>query len=248
MSELVCGMRYYGKVVDNLSRVFTAQREAMEQAARAIADAVERGGMLHTFGTGHSHMIAEEAFYRAGGLVPVSPILDAGLLFGDGAVKSTFLERVEGYAGEVLSRYQLREGDVMLVASNSGRNAVPVEMALLAKEKGLTTVAITSVSHSSSVESRHSSGKKLMELVDIVIDNGGVPGDAVVDVPGLSEAVGATSTVVGCAILNSVIVMAVEILVARGNHPPVFVSSNLDGGDAANKGWIGLYGSRIRNL
>ena len=120
------------------------QAGALSAGAEAIADALKNGRFLYAFGTGHSHMMALELFYRAGGLARVCPILDTALMLHDGAVKSSFVERVEGYAAEVLARYPLQKGDVLLIASNSGRNAVPIEMAREAKARGATVIALTS--------------------------------------------------------------------------------------------------------
>jgi len=231
-----------------LEKVHREQLPQIQAAAELIADAIAAGGMLHAFGTGHSHMLAEEIFYRAGGLCCANAMLDPGLDLMAGALRSTALERLPGYAAAVFADYRIEPGDVMIIASNSGRNAVPVEMAMLAREKGVKVVAITSLAHSRSLPSRHASGKRLFELADVVIDNCGVPGDAAVEIPGLDERVGPTSTVAGAAIVNALVAEVCARLWARGVRPPLIVSANLDGSDARNRELMETYGSRLRHL
>jgi uncharacterized phosphosugar-binding protein len=130
---------------------------------------------------------------------------------------------------------RLKQGDLLVLHSVSGRNTVPVEMAMEAREQGVFTIALTNIRYSSAVTSRHESGKRLFEVCDLVIDNGGVPGDAAVSLPGLPEAMGPTSTAAGSALLNGLLIEAVERLLARGITPPVFLSANVDGGDEHNR-------------
>src|SRR5512141_763640 len=152
---------YFDLLRNLLTEIESINAAAMEQAAEAVADCLQRGGLLHTFGTGHGHILAEELFYRAGGLVPVNANLDPVLMLHLSALGSTQLERLSGYADVVLSRYEVHTGDVILIASNSGRNSVPVEMAIAAKARGLTVIALTSLTHSKSQPSRHPGGKRL---------------------------------------------------------------------------------------
>jgi len=222
--------------------------EALEAGAEALAQCLGQGGVLHTFGTGHGHMLAEELFYRAGCLVAVNAILDPALMLHVSALSSTHLERLPGYAGLVLERYRVKAGDVMMIASNSGRNSVPIEMALAAKERGLTVIALTSMAHSQSQSSRHPSGKRLFELADVVLDNCGVVGDAALAVDGLPGAIGATSTVVGAALLHALVHATVVKMLARGTPPEITVSANVDGGDAHNAALFERYADRLRHL
>jgi len=235
---------YLKSVQQTLDQVEKTQLEAIGRAADAIAEAIGNGGRMHIFGTGHSHIIAEEAFYRAGGLVPVNAILEPALMLHDGPFKSTDMERLEGYAEIILDHSGIRPGEVLMIVSNSGRNAVPVEMALTAKARGIIVVALTSLAHSKSVPSRHSSGERLFDVADIVIDNCGVVGDAVLPVNGLPTNVCPTSTVVGAAIINMIQAEVVERLGAMGIVPPVFVSANVDGGDEIDRQWRGAFEKR----
>src|SRR5439155_25854461 len=136
---------------------------------------------------------------------------------------------LEGLAQYIIGRYELRPNSVIAIISNSGINAVPIEMTMLAKAAGLTVIAVTSLTHSKAVASRHSSGKKLYELADIVIDTHSVPGDAAIQLPGSALKSGATSTAVGSAVLQAITVQAVGLLIERGHQPPVWLSANLPG-------------------
>jgi uncharacterized phosphosugar-binding protein len=179
-------------------------------------------------------MLAEELFYRAGGLVRVRPILFEGLMLHASAPLSTSLERLPGLAAALRDDHPMQAGDVLLIASNSGSNAVTVELARLCRESGVGVVAITSLRHATSSQSRSPGTPRLHEVADVVIDNGGVVGDATVEVAGLASRVAPTSTVVGAAIVNTLVAEVVERLVARGIVPDVFTSSNVAGGDARN--------------
>ena len=194
---------YLNTVGSLLRRVHDEQLPALNAAAARIAECIISGGLWHVFGTGHSQLLAAELFYRAGGLVPVNAILDLPLSVMVNAQRSTWLERVPGYGEQVLEDEPVQAGDVLLVISNSGRNAVPIDVALAAKARGATVLALTSVQFSRSVSSRHSSGKKLLDCADVVFDNYGADGDAAVQIPGCPTAVSATSTVVGGALLQA---------------------------------------------
>ena len=218
---------YFDALRRILEHVESTQQGAIAAAARVTADSLAAGGMIHVFGTGHSHMLAEEVFFRAGGLVPVNAILDGGLMLHVSALRSTDLERLEGYAAIVLDRYELRAGDVLVIASNSGRNAVPIEAALVARQRGLTVIALTSAAAYAGATVRHSGGRRLAELADVVIDTCVPKGDAILALPGLPHAMGAASTVVGAAVIQAYIMETVQELQRRGHTPEVIVSANV---------------------
>jgi uncharacterized phosphosugar-binding protein len=220
--------RYLAEACQAIERLAREQSSRIRAAGLVIADALGGGGVLHAFGCGHSHMLAEEAFFRAGGLAAVNPLLDRRLLFLDGALESTRAEREPGLAARILEREDVRTGDAAIVASNSGRNVVPIEMTLELQSRGVKVIAVTSLAHSYSVASRHASGRKLYELADIVIDTGTPPGDAAVALPGTTLRMGPLSTVVGAAIVQAVVIEAASRLVERGQEPPVLPSANLD--------------------
>lgn len=211
-----------------LQKIATEQIEAIRLAGGLVGAALANGGVVHTFGSGHSHMIAEEAFFRAGGLAPVNVILDERLLFLHGAIESTEAEREPGYAQTILSRENVSPKDVAIVISNSGRNAVPIEMALGFHAIGVKVIAITNVRQSAASSSRHASGKRLFELADVVIDNCAPEGDAVLTLPGSPHKLGAASTVAGSSIINSIMIEAALYLQRKGHSVPVLLSANLE--------------------
>ena len=224
---------YLLRIREQMDQIATRQRTAIETAGTWMAEALAAGRFVFVFGTGHSHLLAEEPFYRAGGLVGVVPILDDDLMLHRSASRSTDLERESGRAGPLLSRYGVTRGDFLLIASNGGRNAVPIEMALEARQRGARVVALTNLAQTRAWPSRHPSGQHLADVADLVVNNEGVDGDAAVEIPGISTRVGPTSTVTGALIVNLMALHCLEVTVARGGTPDVFVSSNA-GGEAHN--------------
>lgn len=234
-------------VTRQLEQIHSTQRAEIELAAALFAEALLNERWLYAFGTGHAHMMAEELFYRAGGLARAVPILDGKLMLHESATESTYVERRENYGAGLLENYPLAAGDVLLIASNSGRNPVPIDLALAACERGVKVVAITNLQHTKIWPSRHSTGKKLVDLADVAIDNCGVPGDACVELPGLPTLVGPTSTIAGAFIVNLLVVRAIENILAKGVVPEVYTSSNT-GSDAHNERLLAKYKGRIRHL
>ena len=228
--------------LDDVSR---DQERPIVAAAQRIADSLQAGGVLHVFGTGHSHLIAEELMYRAGGLAPVNAILFPALMQHEGPISSTRLERLRGLAEVVFQQQDLREGECVIIVSNSGKNAVPLEFAALAKERGLITIALTSRAQSDAAELPDGFEKRLYEVCDIALDNGGVPGDAALDVPGTSVRMCGMSTLANVAIVQEVTYQAACIMASAGEEPPVFKSANLSGGDEWNAALIERYRDRI---
>jgi uncharacterized phosphosugar-binding protein len=233
--------RYLTYVRDKIDELIETQSENIEKAAEFVCETCLQDGRFYVFGSGHSHMVAEEIYIRAGGLAFVKAILPEEVMLHQMPNKSTYLERIEGYSSAILNLYKVDAKDTIMIISNSGRNAVPVEMALAAKEKGLKVIAITSLSHSKETTSRHSSGKKLYELADVVIDNCAEKGDAAFDIPGTDSKVGPTSDAMGVAIAQALIAQTVENLVAKGFNPPIFKSSNVDGADKYNDALFDKY-------
>jgi uncharacterized phosphosugar-binding protein len=232
-----------------IERFRLAQRAALAQAATLIAERLRHGGVIHLFGTGHSHMIAEEVFYRAGGLIPIDAMLDASVVLSGGATRSTETERTPGAAAAIAARYNLRAGDAGVVISHSGRNPAPVEMAVLMRQAGLAVIAVTSLTHSRALPPHTPPGARLFEVADVVLDTGGAYGDAALELPGALHPVGPTSTVVAAAIVQALLLAAMERL-AAGGHPVVnFPSGNAAPGDlAALLAEVAKYRDRIRHL
>lgn len=232
-STLDPGRRYLTCVVDLVQEVLDTQWDVITEAARVVAAAMGDDREIHAFGSGHSHMLAEELYYRAGGLADVRPILFEGLMLHANAPLSTRLERLPGLAHEILDAHGVATGDVLFVFSNSGRNQVTTEIAAEAGDRGLTVIAVTSVTHSQATSPR-GGGRRLLELADIVIDNRGGIGDATIEVADFARRVAPTSTAVGAAIVNAVVAQSVGFAVAAGLEPRVYASSNVDAGDAIN--------------
>ncbi|TKI67671.1 SIS domain-containing protein [Lysinibacillus mangiferihumi] len=241
-------LKYIEQIEQIIKQVKVTQMDAINEASRLIKEAVKHDRLIHIFGCGHSQMYAEEIFYRAGGLVAVNPILEPALSLRPEATKSTWFERLDGYAKKILDSEETKKGDVIIIASTSGRNSVPIEMALEAKKKGLIVIALTSSEFTNDVTSRHASGKKLIDIADVILDNCGVSGDAVIEVEGFATKFGPTSSVIGFMILQSVIAQSISCLLEEGVEPNVWVSSNLDKGDDINKEHIKNYKSRVKCL
>ena len=212
-----------------LERIKHEQVGKIKRAGQIVAAALSAGGVIHTFGTGHSHLIADEAFFRAGGVAAINPILDERLIFLKGAMESTRAERESGLARELISHETVRADDAAIIISNSGRNAAPVEMALEMKSRGVKVIAITNLEQSRASTARHASGKRLYELADVTIDNCVPTGDALLSLPGLETKIGPSSTVAGATIINSIVIEAVAELLQRGERVPVLPSANTEG-------------------
>lgn len=224
------------RLLDALADVNAA---ALPEVADIVASSLANDGILHVFGSGHSSLLAQELFYRAGGLAPVNALLDVNLtIFGTS--RPTWVERLEGYAESIFASYDTRPGEVVLIMSNSGINPVPIEIATGAKARGLITVAVGSAAVYADAASRHSSGKSLFDVTDYVLDTCVPYGDAIARIGHIRT--GAVSTLLGSALLN---MLAVEIVQQMGDAAPVFVSQNIPGGDEVNKALIARYGERI---
>lgn len=240
--------RYFAEVRRLLTEVEATESRAVEEAAERLGECLAAGRVIHAFAAGHSHLLVEELFYRAGGLVPVNALLEPGLMLHHGAAKSSRMERLPGYAAIILEEGRPEPGDVLLVISTSGVNVVPVEMALEAKRRGLVVVAVTSVEASRRTAPRHPSGQRLCDLAEVVIDNHVPLGDAAVESERLGFKIGPASTVVGAAILNELVVRVAEKLAERGIEPPVLRSANVPGGEEHNAQLLARYRPLIRGL
>ncbi|MEW6455555.1 MAG: sugar isomerase domain-containing protein [Acidobacteriota bacterium] len=223
-------VRIYGeKLIEIIRRILSIQEETICQGGIIIADCLKNDGIVNVFGTGHSRLIAEEAFYRAGGMISVNPLLNEKLYFTKGAIQASFTERNEDIVFEILKENKMESKDVGIVVSNSGINVAPVEMTIQMKKIGMKVISIVSLKQSKSSKSLHKSGKKLYELADVVIDNCGEYGDALISMPGLNFKIGPSSTVSGSFIIHSLFIKAAEEMLKRGEKPLVFPSINIEG-------------------
>lgn len=236
--------RYHQAIVQALDHIDRYQRGAIRLAGSWVARAIARGGMVYTLGTGHSALLAQEVFSRASGLVPVQPIGSGALALHENAVASGEWERLPGAATILLEHSGIGPDDLLIVISNSGRNAVPVEAAEWARGRDIPVIALTSVRHSLSAPSLAPSGNRLLEVCNLVLDNAGRPGDVSVEsAAGLQ--LGATSTVLGAFILQSVVLAAVEEMERIGLEVPVLRSMNVPGAWESNLDLIARYGGRL---
>jgi uncharacterized phosphosugar-binding protein/N-acetylglucosamine kinase-like BadF-type ATPase len=236
---------YLLQIRDLVSAVTSTQERAIADSVQLLADALEQNKMIHTFGTGHSHLLAEEIFYRAGGLAAIHPILDDRLMLHKRVIEGTFNERLPGLAKELLADHPINPGDVLFVISNSGGNLVTTDMVKLAQLAGAKVIALTSISHATSASARSKGGERIHQIADLVLDNSGKVGDAAIELPDSDSAVAPTSTIIGAALLQAIIVGAVSELIKRKITPEVFLSSNLSGGDEKNAAIFDKYRSII---
>lgn len=230
-------LSYIAKIKELVDQVEAEETDHIRQAAGWVADALENGHAIYVFGASHASILSQELFYRAGGLLPVTPIFGREIMLDTTPVtKTSQMEKLEGYGRILANSYPLAAGDILLIHSVSGRNPVAIDLALAAREKGVRLIAVTNRTYSASVSSRHSGGKKLMDLCDLVLDNHGEIGDACCPVEGLPVKVGASSTVIGCLMVNAMMVEVVEQIQKNKKIPaPVFYSANLDGGAEKNQ-------------
>jgi uncharacterized phosphosugar-binding protein len=232
--------RYFSTLVERLETVRTTQAEAIGRAADACATSIAADKLAFAFGTGHGSLPAIETFPRTGTIVGFRPIVESTMIsfhrvWGDmGARQYRFIHAVEGYGKAILRSHQLDPADTMILFSHSGVNAVILDIALGAKELGMKVIAVTSIAHSSGSPSRHSSGSKLYEVADVVIDTGAPLADASLRIDGLAAPVGAMSTSVTIAIAQAIVATTAEKLMARGVTPMVMVNPNTAGKADAN--------------
>ncbi len=231
---------------DLIGRLIEQQTGAIERAAEAIAQAIADGRSLFGFGCNHSLLPVLDIYYRAGGLMLVNPILAPGLTLDlRPPTLTSKMEQLEGYAPIALGGAPIRAGDVVIIVSVSGRNAVPVEAAAHVKSLGALVIGVTSRAFTAAVTPRNRLGQKLIDLADIVIDNLAPPGDAVLSIEGLPEKFTPVSGVSSVAILHALMAETIERLIARGVTPPVYLSGNVDGGAAHNDRLLAENAGRI---
>ncbi|MFC7306323.1 SIS domain-containing protein [Streptomyces monticola] len=239
--------QYFDAAIGLLERVRDEEAGAVTAAARAIADTVESGGRLFAFGAGHSSLSAQDIVYRAGGLALMNLLAVPGVVGVDvmPATLGSALERVDGLAGAVLDTSPAKPGDVLVIISLSGRNALPVEMAMNARALGLKVIGVTSVAYASETKSRHVSGTYLKDHCDIVLDSKIAVGDAELTAEGVAAPFGPASSVVTNALLQAMMAAAAGELASRGIDPPMLRSGNVDGGHEWNGRVFTEFGDRI---
>ena len=241
--------QFFRGMTDVFEKIQSTQGDNIHKAASIIADCIENDGILHVFGTGHANLIAEDISMRANTLGPINHISDVSLSGTVNSYRSVFLERVEGIGGVVFDSVRPQQQDVFLVISNSGRNAVSIEFAKAAKENGHIVIAETSISFSLSQPSRHSSGKRLLDYADVILDNQVPYGDMVVKVEGQKfMGLGPASGIAGLFIVHAALAQAAMLMVEKGLDAPVNISGNLDEGQEHNMRLLEKYWPRLRNF
>ncbi|MFP1626393.1 SIS domain-containing protein [Streptomyces sp. 5K101] len=247
MSESKLAGQFFDAAIGLLQRVRDEESANIAAAGAAVADAVAAGGRLFAFGAGHSSLAAQDVVYRAGGLALMNLLAVPGVVGVDvrPATLGSALERVDGLAAAVLESSPATAGDVLVIVSLSGRNALPVEMAMNARALGLTVIGVTSVAYAEETTSRHASGTFLKDHCDIVVDSKIAVGDAELTHEGTETPFAPASTVVTSALMQAMMAAAAEQLVTRGIEPPLLRSGNVDGGHEWNGRVMAEYGDRI---
>lgn len=239
---------YTKLAIEKLNQLKAKNALSFPKAALEIFKSLENGGVWHLFGTGHSSMAVQEAFHRAGGLVPVNPWLEDYIMPQAGPRRNGPMEKLSGLAQVIFDYYAPKKGEVLTIISNSGINPTTVEMAEVAKAHQIKTIAVTNIEHSKENASRHRSGKKLFEVCDFIIDTGGVKGDAAITLPHLDVPVGPLSTILNSFIVNALAISVCEEFSKKGKTAPVYLSANVPGGSERNRKLEEEFLSRIHHL
>jgi len=246
-------LAYFDEIKSYLEEIITTERETIMLAAKMVAEQIKLDQIIYIYGPGgHSNLASQELFFRAGGLMHVSAILDEGTLLSGGALRSMAIERIPGYGRAVLTDYGLKKNDLLIIVNAYGMNAATIDAALLSKELGVKTIGVSSVRHASATPgdhpARHPEKKNLHDVVDLSIDSKVDVGDAVLKIPGVEQKVGAVSTFVNAYILNSIVIEAIAFLAEEGIQPPIWQSGNSTGGDEWNKQFIDRFKQSIKKL
>ncbi len=242
-------LMYRDVIYNIIEKILREETANMKKASEEIARGIMYDKSIYVLGTGHSMLVAAEMFYRAGGFAKIYPMLDIALSPFSGAAKSSMVERLSGYADALIEYYSPSEGDVLIVISNSGKNAVPVEASVLARERGVSVIAITSVEYSKKLEPENRYGKRLYEVADIVIDNKVPEGDASLEIKELNgKRIAPVSTIVNSFIAHSLEILAVEELVKRGYNPEIWISVNIPNSKNLNRILLEKYKKSVKHL
>ena len=246
-------LQYYEKVTEYMRRIRDEEADSMKKAAVRIADQVAADRLVHIWGPGgHSNMAAMEVFFRAGGLMHMSAILDGGTLISDGALRSMQIERLPGYGKTIIGTFNIGPDDLVIMVNAYGINSCTIDGALESKNRGADVIGISSVEHAENTPvdhvARHPSKKNLHEVVDIHVDTKVPVGDAVISIEGITQKIGATSTFVNAYALQSIVILTIEELAARGVEPPIWRSGNASGGDEWNNRFIERFKGRVRYM
>lgn len=239
--------KYLSGVINLLNRIANEEGPSVQKAASLIADAIEGGHNIFAFGCTHSSLPIQDLVYRAGGLMLINPIYGPGIAAMDTrpATLSSEIEKLSGFAQALYDTYPLRSGDVLILVSVSGRNAVPIEMAQIGQQRGVKVIGLTSREYADGVESRHPSGKKMHDFADVVLDNKVSKGDAILQADEIPQKFCPASGVTSIAILQAMVAATVQELLERGITPPIYLAGNVDGGKEYNAHLLDKYKDHI---
>lgn len=243
---------YFKTMQEVVSNVLETQGEAIMKAAEILADTTEKGGIIYGFGTGHSHLVTDDAFWRAATPANYCALLEQSATGSFEITKSYYVENTYGIGKLIVDYHRITSDDCMIIISNSGNNIAPVDAAIRAKEKGIPVIAITAAAYSDFLKTKHKDGVKLKDVADVVLDNCSLIGDAAVDIEGFPMKVGSTSTIPNVFLQNAVLTQMVELLVQRGFEPDVYYNGHMAFMDENcadhNDKIVDKYFHRIRNL
>ena len=238
----------YAKIItDAVEKIRSTQTEKITEAAKLVKETIAKDGLIYVVGCGHSHMLAEETFYRAGGLACVAPVFYEPLMLHEGAAESSRLEKQDGLAAKVLENCPIGDKDLLICSSTSGVNAVPVEFAKAVHERGIPVIAITSSSYFDQ-KPKSKLGEHLYKQADVWVDNMAPHGDACLNIEGVSVPMTPVSSITGAFIINSILAEGTQLAAAEGIEPPIYLSGNIPGGAEYNKALIERYSPRIKCL
>ncbi|MFL2600182.1 MAG: sugar isomerase domain-containing protein [Flavobacteriaceae bacterium] len=235
---------YFKESKKLFKKIIKTNKTSIKKASELISECILKDTIIHAFGTGHSHMVGLELFIRAGGLANVNAMLDSTTMTSEGAQRSAEIERIEGFSKVIWDQHKINKGDIIIIISNSGRNAMPIEMAMIAKKNNIPIIVITSMQQTKKYPSRHSSEKKLYEMADIVIDNCVPSGDGMFQISGSQT--GAASSISGIFIVNLISTEAMQIADKKGCKLPLYHSQNIDG--YSNEELYKKYGDRVKHM
>lgn len=244
--------KYFEELNKVVEKVKTTQKDNIMKAARLLADTTKKGGIIYGFGTGHSHLVVDDAFWRAATPANYCALLEPSATGNQEITKSYYVENTYGIGKLIVDYHRITPNDCMIIISNSGNNISPVDAAIRAKEKGIPVIAITAVEYSGYLKTKHKDGIKLKDIADVVLDNCSLIGDAAVDIEGFEMKVGSTSTIPNVYLQNAILTEMVEILVKEGIEPDVYYNGHMafmkpECADHNDK-LVDKYFYRIRNL
>ncbi|WP_109474628.1 sugar isomerase domain-containing protein [Ornithinimicrobium cavernae] len=244
---------YREKIAVLLEQIENEESSSLDAASDLMVEQVKNDRLIHVYGPGgHANLATQEAFFRAGGLIHISAILDSGTLLSDGALRSMAMERTPGYGRVVIDNEALGPDDLIVIVNSYGMNSAVIDAATRSRERGARTIGVSSRGHALAVgpdhPARHPTKKNLHDIVDVAIDSKVPLGDAVIEIPGFGMPTGAVSTYVNAFVINLLSILTVAKLVAQDVEPPVWMSGNAPGGDEANARYIEKFRRRVRLL